>query len=94
VLAAAVAPDGTLDPDAGHALVVYDARNPAFATGGEAGRQWQAAAEALRRAGQEGLLRRVSWQRLAARIDRAGGLSWLIEALGGKYGIVPEAGAR
>ncbi len=43
VLAACVRPDGTVDADGGHALVIYDDRNPAFLPGGEAAQQWEAA---------------------------------------------------
>ena len=45
ILAACVRPDGTVDANGGHALVIYDDRNPAFLPGGEAARQWEAATE-------------------------------------------------
>ena len=45
VLAACVRPDGTVDANGGHALVIYDDRNPAFLPGGEAAWQWEAAPE-------------------------------------------------
>lgn len=38
-MAAAVTPDGRLDPTGGHVLVVYDARNPQFLEGGAAWKQ-------------------------------------------------------
>ena len=47
VLAACVQPDGTVDANSGHALVIYDDRNPAFLPGGEAAQQWEAATWAL-----------------------------------------------
>ena len=86
VLAACVRPDGTVDVGGGHALVVYDDRNPAFRTGGEAEQQRSAAIHGLAHAG---LLRRCSWQRLAGHIVRASGLSWLVDGLAAKYGIEP-----
>lgn len=85
-LAACFAPDGGFDPNRGHALIVYDARNPAFREGGEAERQWRGALAACR---IPGLLRRVSWQRLAAAAAAAPDLAWLAEGLRAKYGIEP-----
>ena len=85
-LAACFAPDGSFDPNRGHVLLVYDDRNPAFADGGEAERQWRDALVACR---VPGLLRRVSWQRLAAALAVAPELAWLAEGLRAKYGIEP-----
>lgn len=85
-LAACFAPDGGFDPDRGHALLIYDKRNPAFADGGEAERQWRDTLDACR---VPGLLRRVSWQRLASAIAAAPELAWLAEGLRAKYGIEP-----
>ena len=85
-LAACFTPDGGFDPDRGHALLIYDKRNPAFADGGEAERQWRDTLDACR---VPGLLRRVSWQRLAAAIAVAPELAWLAEGLRAKYGIEP-----
>ena len=86
-LAAAVAPDGALEAARGHALVMYDARNPEFRPNGRAGRQWAAATEACR---IPGLLRRASWQRLLAALAGAGELSYLIDDLEAKYGLRPR----
>ena len=86
VLAACVQPDGTVDADGGHALVIYDDRNPAFLPGGEAARQWEAAAGAMVR---RPLLRRCSWQRLVAHLASDLDLAWLINGLADKYGIEP-----
>ncbi len=86
VLAACVRPEGAVDANGGHALVVYDDRNPAFQAGGEAEQQWVAATGTLR---SEHLLRRCSWQRLAAHISRDPDLAWLVDGLAAKYGIEP-----
>jgi len=86
-LAATVMPSGEIDPAQGHALVVYDARNPAFDAGGGAVRQWEAAVGACL---VPGLLRRVSWQRLLAAITPAQELTWLVDGLREKYGIVAD----
>ena len=83
-LAAALTPDGDLDPAAGHALVVYDARNPKFRENGKAGKQWTLATAACR---VPGLMRRVSWQRLMLAIARAPELVYLVDGVGRKYGL-------
>jgi hypothetical protein len=88
-LAAVVTPDGEVVPDRGHVLVVYDARNPAFQADGEANTQWEAAVAASL---VPGLLRRLSWQRLLTVMDAAPDLVWLLDALGDKYGLVPNSG--
>ena len=85
-LAACFAPDGSFDPNRGHVLLVYDKRNPAFVADGEAEKQWRDALVACR---VPGLLRRVSWQRLAAALAAAPELEWLVEGLRAKYGIEP-----
>lgn len=83
-LAAALTPDGKLDPATGHALVVYDARNPEFRGNGKAGKQWTLATAACR---VPGLMRRVSWQRLMPAIARAPELAYLVDGVGRKYGL-------
>ena len=86
-LAAVVTPDGDVDPAMGHALVIYDARNPAFQAGGDADRQWEDAVGACL---VPGLMRRLSWQRLLTFIAEAPNLTWLVDALRDKYDLVPD----
>ena len=88
VLAACVQPDGTVDANSGHALVIYDDRNPAFLPGGEAARQWEAATGALVRRSR---LRRCSWQRLVAQLATDPDLAWLVNGLAAKY-VRPSQG--
>jgi hypothetical protein len=88
VLAACVHGDGSVDTESAHALVIYDARNPAFHDGGKADQQWRAALGALR---YPHLLRRVSWQRVARHLAQFRDLEWLILGLSEKYGIRPDA---
>ncbi len=85
ILAVCVGQDGTLDTDRGHVLVVYDRRNPAFQAGGDADKVWWATVRALR---FPRLLRRVSWQSLAAHMARYPDLVWLTKALDAKFGIM------
>jgi hypothetical protein len=82
-----VTPEGEVDPDRGHALILYDARNPAFQAGGAADRQWEAALAACL---LPGLFRRLSWQRLLAFIAAAPDLVWLVDALRDKYALAPD----
>lgn len=89
VLAACVAADGTLDVQSGHALVVFDERNPAFLAGGAAHSAWRAAIGALR---HPHLLRRVSWQKLASHLDHNSDLAWLAAGLRDKYGLAVKEG--
>ena len=63
-LAATVTACG-FDPNAGHVLVVYDARNAAFAAVCVAGRQYESAISACR---VPGLIRRLSWQTSGRRV--------------------------
>ncbi len=86
-LATVVAPEGEVDPVRGHALILYDARNPAYQVGGEADRQWETAVAACL---LPGLLRRLSWQRLLSFITAAPDLVWLVDALRDKYALVPD----
>ena len=86
-LAATVTPDGKLDPTTGHALVVYDARNPEFQCDGRAEKQIESVLAACR---VPGLIRRLSWQRLIANLNGAPELGYLVENLGKKYGLMPD----
>ena len=86
-LAAALKPHGELDPTGGHALVVYDARNPKFQDQDKAAKQWNQAVAACR---MPGLLRRLSWQRLMAAVARAPELAYLVEGVSEKYGLEPD----
>ena len=85
-LAVTVTAEG-IDPNAGHVLVVYDARNPEFAGDGMAQRQYDAAISACR---IPGLIRRLSWQRLSRALDAIPHLAYLADRLMAKYGISPE----
>lgn len=85
-LAACVGADGAFDAGRGHALILYDARNPTMERGGEGDSQWQSANAALRAAG---VLRRLSWQAFLSQFPPDTVLDWLKGELGAKFGIVP-----
>ena len=84
---AATVTAGGFDRKAGHVLVVYDARNPEYAAGGAAQRQYESA---IRDCRVPGLIRRLSWQRLAWAFTGAPEFGYLLAGLEGKYGIRPE----
>ena len=89
VLAATIDAEGRADSTRGHALVVYDSRNPAFCPGGKADKQWRSAVGASL---HNGLLRRLSWQNLLASLTKAPELMYLIDGLREKYGLEPSKG--
>ena len=79
---AAVVSDGEVHLARGHALLLYDARNPAFAP------RPDGAIELLRGSLRDArLLRRCSWQRLLAALDDVPDLRWLVSELRSKYGF-------
>ena len=86
-LAAVLMPNGKLDRSRGHALVVYDARNPEFQSSGRAERQWELTVAACR---VPGLLRRLSWQRVMATAAGAPELAYLVDNVRDKYGLEPD----
>lgn len=83
VLAASVRPGGVLDA-AGHAVLLFDERNPAFVQGGKGYQAWQALHCSLK---DPGRLRRCTWQDLIASLRQDHELNWLTEALKSKYGL-------
>jgi hypothetical protein len=87
LLAVSVRPDGGVDTDNAHVLVIYDNRNPAFAPGGTADTQWHQTVDALR---FPKMLRRLSWQHLADHLATQEPLNWLVDGLHIKYGIVGQ----
>jgi hypothetical protein len=86
VLAACVSRDKIFDKSIGHALIIYDARNPSMATNGTCNRQWREACNALQ---VQGVLRRISWQSLVAQFPSDQTLDWLKDKLNEKYGLRP-----
>ncbi|WP_166299109.1 PGN_0703 family putative restriction endonuclease [Bradyrhizobium sp. 2S1] len=86
ILAVGVAGDGGFDESRGHALLMYDQRNPAMLPGGWGDHQWLAASGAIQNAGT---LRRLSWQSLIGQWPADEVLSWMKTRLGEKYGLHP-----
>jgi len=85
VIAACVdRPTNLVEPTNGHAVLLYDARNPAFREEGAGWRAFQQARGALRNPSS---LRRGTWQAVASRIREDPVVGWLGEALRAKYGV-------
>lgn len=84
VLAAGIKPDRTVSTTGGHALLIYDNRNPAFQEGGAAFLAYEETRCALR---EPAMLRKCSWQAITQYMRDEGILPWLTDALRGKYGL-------
>ncbi len=85
VLAATVRADGRAESTRGHAVLLYDARNPEFGPGGAAWRSVEDVRAGLRDAS---LLRLGTWQQVAAAVAGDAEVRWLAEELGTKYGVL------
>ncbi|MGO8670730.1 MAG: PGN_0703 family putative restriction endonuclease [Capsulimonadaceae bacterium] len=83
VLAVAVQDWNTIDTS-GHAVLVYDERNPEFQSGGSGMQAWTSVKEALKK---PAMLQRCSWQQLVACLDGVAELAWLRGELCAKYGL-------
>jgi hypothetical protein len=84
ILAACVRGDGNLYPRGGHAVLLYDERNPAFREGGVGWNSYEAVKESLN---NDNVLRRCTWQQITTRLGVDDELSWLAEGLNLKYGL-------
>ncbi len=87
VLAAVVDTGGCVDPSKGHAVFVYDGRNPAYKLGGVADFQLRQATSACR---FPGLIRRVTWQEIIRVCQNSADLIWLPKEMNKKHGIFPS----
>jgi len=84
VLAACVQDGGILDVERGHALILYDERNPTMKNGGVGDQQWHSAKKSLK---SSGVLRRLSWQNLLAQAPNHAEMNALKSELAAKYGL-------
>ncbi len=78
----------TASPVHGHAVLLYDERNPAFLDGGAGDREFRNVSKALK---VGSLLRRCSWQALAGTLGQVPQLGWLVDGMARKYGIEGHA---
>jgi len=84
ILAVGVKSDGTVSNNNGHALLIYDQRNPAFQIGGKGLIAFLETQKALQ---EPTMLRRCSWQRIIQHLRDHNIMSWLIQDLALKYGL-------
>jgi len=86
LLAACVNPTPQPKPDLtnGHAVVVFDERNPAFKVSGKARAEYVAVKENLK---DPSRLRECTWQQIVAAMRKDPHLGWLTDALHEKYGF-------
>ena len=82
ILAACVTEDSKVDTQNAHALVIYDAHNPAYQEGGKAFNQFQKVKRELK---DNTVLRSCSWQKLIRHISRDPDADWLCNAVIAKY---------
>ena len=83
VLAACSRSDQSASPMNGHALLIFDERNPSFSSG-KGSQAFEDARRALTRGDN---LRRLSWQRIAQHLKANHVLDWMTVQLDAKYGI-------
>jgi hypothetical protein len=70
----------------GHAVLIYDERNPEFLKGGKGWLAWEKTKEGLKK-GKESLLQKCTWQQIISAMKRDPELSWLVDMLHEKYGF-------
>lgn len=75
---------GTASAANGHAVLLYDDRNPAFMDGGKGDRAFSEVRNGLE---DSRLLRRCSWQALAGALRESPEVAWLADGMARKYGI-------
>ena len=85
VLTACVREDGSVSGSNGYAVLLYDARNPAFQAGGKGLAAFDATRSALNSPDR---LRKCSGQTVTALLAEAPAMKWLADALSMKYGFV------
>lgn len=84
VLAAVVEEDGSLNINRGHAVLVYDERNPMFQPDGAGMTNWNFIKRELN---YPDLLQKCSWQKITRHLRACDDLSWLSDGLAQKYGF-------
>jgi hypothetical protein len=84
ILAAGVKPDGSTSTINGHAILIYDERNPSCQPGGAIYKAYKETSEALI---DSQMLRKISWQRIISHIRDEKILPWLTDQLNLKYGL-------
>ncbi len=85
ILAACLKPDSEFpSEDNGHALLLYDERNPFFQAGGKGSIAYSLTKDALK---NKRLLRKCSWQKIVSHLRSKKEFDWLTKEIKLKYGI-------
>ncbi len=84
VLAACVESDGITSADRGHAVLLYDERNPAFHSGGKGMNAWEEVKGALK---SPELLQKCTWQQVVDAMRQDSDTEQLTKTLEQKYGF-------
>jgi hypothetical protein len=84
VLAIGVQTDGSASLERGHAILIYDQRNPAFQENGKGYQAYQETRLALKK---PNMLRKTSWQNITEFLRINHILPWLTDELEKKYGL-------
>lgn len=84
ILSVCVRTDGSVSPDNGHVVLIYDERNPAFQNGGDGNKKFEMTKSALKK---PSLLRKCSWQKITKLLRDKKILKWLTVELESKYGF-------
>jgi hypothetical protein len=92
VLAASLKPRGSHDESEnvglsdGHAVLVYDERNPEFQEGGKGWQAWEQTKAGLKQ-GKKDLLQICTWQQIISAMKKEATLTGLVDMLHMKYGF-------
>jgi len=84
LLAVCVDRTGSVSQDSGHAVLLYDDRNPAFQAGGIGMTAWTKVRAALKR---PSLMQKCTWQKVVSCFRQDDELSWLGMKVHEKYGF-------
>ena len=84
ILSACIKPNGIVSEDNGHALLIYDERNPAFQ---QSGKGFIAYMEVKKSLKNQRLLRKCSWQKILNHLRSKKELFWLTDEIKLKYGM-------
>jgi hypothetical protein len=84
LLSVCVSRTGDVSLDSGHAVLLYDDRNPAFQEGGKGMAAWNNVRAALKK---PSLMQKCTWQEILSCLRDDASLDWLAKGLTEKYGF-------
>ncbi len=84
IFAACISTDGSVSPNNGHAVLIYDERNPAFNKGGKGFKAYEEIHFGLK---EPINIRKCSWQKIISCLRKKPDFLWLTDQLKSKYGL-------